>query len=41
MLEMLQIIDVPTSKRINYKTDTDNVAQNYRHLIRKKVELFR
>lgn len=36
MLEMLQIINTPALKRINYKTDTDNVAQNYRHLISKK-----
>lgn len=36
MLEMLQIINVPPAKRINFKSDTDNVAQNYRHLISKK-----
>lgn len=35
MLEMLQIINTPITKRINFKADTDNVAQNYRHLISK------
>ena len=35
MLEMLQIIRTPTAKRITFKADTDNVSQNYRHLISK------
>lgn len=35
MLEMLQIINTPITQRINFKMDTDNVAQNYRHLIYK------
>lgn len=35
MLEMLQIINVPIERRINFRTDTDNVAQNYRHLVYK------
>ncbi|XP_075167963.1 uncharacterized protein LOC142240139 [Haematobia irritans] len=34
-LEMLHILNTPTQKRINYKTDTDNLAQSYRNLIRK------
>ena len=35
-LEMLQIIKVPSTQRINYKTDTSNIAQNYRHLVNRK-----
>ena len=35
MLEMLQIIKTTVRKRINFKADTDNLAQNYRHLISK------
>lgn len=34
-LEMLNIINITTTKRINYKSDMDNCAQNYRHLIRR------
>ena len=36
MLEMLQIIKVPLTQRINYRTDIENIAQNYRHLVDKK-----
>jgi len=32
-LEMLHISRVPASKRMNYKTDTDNVAHLYRNVI--------
>lgn len=35
MLEMLQIINTPIPHRINYKSDTDNIAQNYRNLVDK------
>lgn len=35
MLETLHIMNTPTSQRINYKTDTENLANSYRHLIRK------
>lgn len=35
-LEMLHINNVPTTKRINYKTDTENIAHIYKHLIRKR-----
>lgn len=35
MLEMLQINNVPLEKRINFKKDTDNLAQNYRCLLNK------
>lgn len=35
ILETLQIINTPNTQRINYKTDIDNVAQNYRHLVHK------
>ena len=35
-LEMLHIINVPLSKRMNFKSDTDNCAQSYRHIINKK-----
>lgn len=35
MLEMLQIIKVPSEKRINFKRDTEGLAQSYRHLIYK------
>lgn len=35
MLEMLQINNVPFEKRINFKMDTDNLAQNYRCLLNK------
>lgn len=33
MLEMLQIINIPTGRRINFRKDTENLAQNYRQLI--------
>ena len=36
MLEMLHIINTPTTQRINFKTDTENCAQIYRHLVNKK-----
>lgn len=36
ILEMLQIINTPTTNRINFKADIENVAQNYRYLIQKK-----
>ena len=36
MLEMLQIIKVPLTQRINYRIDIENIAQNYRHLVDKK-----
>ncbi|XP_075157952.1 uncharacterized protein LOC142231219 [Haematobia irritans] len=32
-LEMLHINNVPTNRRINYKTDTDSIAHIYRHMI--------
>ncbi|XP_075150874.1 uncharacterized protein LOC142224982 [Haematobia irritans] len=32
-LEMLHINNVPTTRRINYKTDTDNIAHIYRQMI--------
>ncbi|XP_067625861.1 uncharacterized protein [Eurosta solidaginis] len=32
-LEMLHIINTPTSIRMNYQTDIDNCASSYRHLI--------
>ena len=34
-LEMLHIINVPLSKRMNFKSDTDNCAQSYRFIINK------
>ncbi|XP_075158209.1 uncharacterized protein LOC142231485 [Haematobia irritans] len=34
-LEMLYINNVPTEKRMNYKSDTDNIAHIYRHIIDK------
>lgn len=34
MLEMLHIVNTPTQQRLNYKTDTDNCAHIYRHLIK-------
>ena len=34
VLEMLHIINTPTEKRINFKTDTDGCAHSYRHLIK-------
>ena len=34
-LQILNIVNITTTKRINYKSDMDNCAQNYRHLIRK------
>lgn len=34
-LEMLHINNLPTTKRINYKSDTDNAAYCYRHLTQK------
>lgn len=34
-IEMLHIINTPTHKRINYKTDTENCAHIYRHIIKK------
>lgn len=36
MLEMLHINNVPTDKRMNYRCDTENLAQSFRHLIRKR-----
>lgn len=33
MLEMLHIINTPMEKRINFKTDVDNIAQSYRYLV--------
>ena len=33
-LEILHIINTPAQKRMNYKTDTENCAHSYRHLIR-------
>lgn len=33
--EMLHIINLPQAKRINYKSDTENCAQTYRHIINK------
>lgn len=35
-LEMLHIAQTPVEQRINYKTDSDNVAQVYRNLITQK-----
>lgn len=35
-LEMLHIINIPQEKRMNFKTDTDNCAQSYRHIINKR-----
>ncbi|XP_067633938.1 uncharacterized protein [Eurosta solidaginis] len=35
-LEMLHIINTPTSKRMNYKTDVDNSASFYRYLLTNK-----
>jgi hypothetical protein len=32
-LEMLHIINTPTQDRLNYKTDTENCAHIYRHLL--------
>ncbi|XP_075163330.1 uncharacterized protein LOC142235965 [Haematobia irritans] len=32
-LEMLHINNVPTKRRMNYKTDTDNIAHIYRHMV--------
>ena len=34
-LEMLHIVNTPTQIRLNYKTDSDNCSQSYRHLITK------
>ena len=34
-LEMLHIINTPLDTRLNYKTDTDNCAQIYRHTVNK------
>ena len=34
VLEMLHIINTPTEKRINFKTDTDGCAHSYRHLVK-------
>lgn len=33
LLEMLHIISTPVKKRINFKTDTDNLAHSYRNII--------
>lgn len=35
MLEMLQIINTSTDKRINFKTDINSIAQQYRYLVNK------
>ena len=35
-LEMLHINNIPTNKKINYKSDTDNAAYCYRHLTKKR-----
>ena len=35
-LEMLHILNTPTNLRLNYKTDTANIAHSYRQLIMKK-----
>lgn len=35
LLEMLEINNIPISNRINFKMDTDNLAQNYRYLFSK------
>lgn len=37
-LEMLHIINIPKQRRINYKTDTENCANSYRHIINKKLK---
>lgn len=34
-LEMLHIINVPTDERMNYKTDTDQIAHIYRNIVSK------
>lgn len=34
-LEMLNIINIPTDVRMNYKTDTDHCAHIYRNLVQK------
>lgn len=34
-MEMLHILNTPTTQRINYKTDVENLAQSYIFLIRK------
>ena len=34
-LEMLNIINIPTDVRMNYKTDTDHCALIYRNLVQK------
>ena len=34
VLEMLHIINTPTEKRMNFKTDTDGCAHSYRHLVK-------
>lgn len=34
-IEMLHIINTPAHQRINYKTDTENCAHTYRHIIKK------
>lgn len=39
MLEMLHIINVPAEKRLNYKRDTENCAQIYRHIVDKQKRL--
>lgn len=35
MLEMLHIITTPQERRMNFKTDIDNLAQSYRHITNK------
>lgn len=35
-LETLHINNVPTTKRINFKTDTENITHTYKNLIRKR-----
>lgn len=39
MQEMLHIINVPSQKRLNYKRDTENCAQIYRHLVDKHKQI--
>ncbi|XP_075157659.1 uncharacterized protein LOC142230926 [Haematobia irritans] len=37
-LETLHINNVPASKRMNFKVDTENIAHCYRHLLRKRKQ---
>lgn len=36
ILEMLQIINTPITQRINFKADTEHIANNYRNLVIKR-----